>query len=177
MSCLDLIPLTLLPLFMAATNGLSVQERDNLCAQARQESVFDPAAVSPAGARGWGQFMRPTWGDWGPRVGCPEWDQAFDPRCNMQAQREYMSLLRRATICQGRLSNEPWALAYACYNAGLGWIRKERRLCASRVHLGCDPTRWFDNVEHTCVRHDRSCEETRTYNRRIRQYGAREMGQ
>ena len=173
-TCLSLIPMALLPLFMAATDGMSDQERGNLCAQAQQESRFDPDAVSRSGARGWGQFMRPTWGDIGPRVGCPEWAQAFVPECNMAAQRDYMTTLLRTKICQGNNPRERWALAYACYNAGLGWIRKERRLCAGPLHPGCDPSYWFDNVERTCLRAESSCQETRGYNLRIRGYGARE---
>ena len=175
MNCLELIPTVLLSSFMTATAELAEQERVNLCAQARQESVFDPSAVSRAGARGWGQFMRPTWGDIGPVVGCPEWIQAFDVECNMAAQVHYMGILLESTICQGKESNEPWAIAFSCYNAGLGWIRKERRLCAGPLHPDCDPTRWFGNVEHTCLRAESSCHETRTYNVRIRQYGAKEV--
>lgn len=174
MSCLALIPALLLGPFLSATDGLSEQARENLCAQARQESIFDPLAVSRAGARGWGQFMRPTWGDVGPQVGCPDWAEAFDAACNMAAQRRYMATLRRSGICQGGEPVERWALAFACYNAGLGWIRRERRLCAGPLHPGCDPARWFDHVERTCLRGAASCHETRVYNARIRAYGARE---
>ena len=175
MNCLALIPALLLSPFLEATEGLSDQERENLCAQARQESVFVPTAVSPAGARGWGQFMRPTWGDVGKTVGCPEWDQAFDAPCNMAAQRRYMMTLLRSRICQGDDAAERWALAFSCYNAGLGWVRKERRLCAGPLHPDCDPSRWFENVAQTCLRNASSCHETRTYNERIRGYGAREI--
>ena len=175
MDCLSLIPSILLATFLSATEGMTEQQRENLCAQARQESVFDPLAVSPAGARGWGQVMPPTWKvDVGPAVNCPEWIQAFDADCNMRGQRWYMSLLLRSRICQGKNSLEKWAIAYACYNAGLGWIRKERRLCAGPLHPGCDSARWFEHVETTCVRNVSSCRETRIYNERIRQYGARE---
>ena len=173
MGCLALIPTVLLPLFMAATDGLTDQARENLCAQARQESAFDPDAVSRAGARGWGQFMRPTWGDVGPRVDCPGWERAFDPACNMKAQADYMDLLLRAAICQGATPLERWHLAWACYNAGLGWVRKERGRCALRP--GCDPRRWVGNVENTCARHPSACSETRTYVVRIKRYGGAEL--
>ena len=176
MTCIELIPVILLGSFMAATEGMAEQERENLCAQARQESVFDPSAVSFAGARGWGQFMRPTWGDVGPVIGCPEWVQAFDVDCNMRAQRHYMAILLRSNICQGADPQEKWALAFACYNAGLGWIRKERKRCAGPLHPDCDPTRWFGHVSETCLRAKSSCHETQVYNERIRQYGAKEMG-
>ena len=176
MNCLALIPALLLPFFETATADLTAQEQVNLCAQVRQESQWIPDAVSPAGARGLTQFMRPTWGDIGPLVGCPEFEQAFDPECSLPAQRRYMSALLRSRICQGDDPAERWALAFACYNAGLGWIRKERRLCAGPLHPNCDPTRWFEHVEATCLRHKSSCHETRVYNQRIRTNGARETG-
>ena len=175
MDCLALIPALLLSPFLEATEDLTAQERVNLCAQARQESVFDPAAVSRSGARGWGQFMRPTWGDVGPVVGCPEWDEAFDAPCNMAAQRRYMESLLRSRICQGDEAVERWAIAYACYNGGAGWRRKERRLCAGPLHPECDPRFWRGHQEDVCVRNSSSCHETRTYIERIRGYGAREI--
>lgn len=184
MGCLALIPALLFGPFMAATEGMSEQARKNLCAQARQESVFDPGAVSRAGARGWGQFMRPTWGDVGKLVGCPDWSQAFDASCNMAAQRRYMETLLRSGHCTGGRWKDPsgdvgivrerWALAFACYNAGMGWIRRERRLCSGPLHPKCDPGRWFGHVEEVCLRGRAACHETRVYNARIRAYGARE---
>ena len=176
MTCLEeLAARGLLAAFSLVNGDLTEQQQENLCAQIKQESVFVADAVSPAGARGLTQFMRPTWGDVGPVIGCPEFDQAFNPDCSLRAQRQYMETLIRSRICQGDSSNEPWALAYSCYNAGLGWIRKERRLCAGPLHPNCDPSKWFDNVENTCLRSASSCHETQTYNVRIRQYGAREI--
>ena len=142
MNCLELIPALLLPLFLAATERCHVmrQERVNLCAQIRQESVFKPDAVSRSGARGLGQFMRPTWRDEGPDVGCPEWEQAFDATCNMAAQRQYMEkLIHSRESVRATTPIERWALGFACYNAGLGWVRKERRLCAGPLHPGAIP--------------------------------------
>ena len=173
MDCLSLIPTLLLAIFLQTTDGLSAPERENLCAQARQESMFIPDAVSRSGARGWGQFMRPTWGDVGPRVGCPGWDRAFDPRCSMLAQAEYMDVLLRTGICQGIAPLERWHLAWACYNAGLGWVRKERSRCA--LLPGCDPRRWVGNVETTCARSPSACRETRDYVVRIKRYGGVEI--
>ena len=175
MTCISLIPALLLSPFLRATDGLIAQERENLCAQARAESLFDPSAVSRSGARGWGQFMRPTWREEGARVGCPEWDQAFDPLCNMSAQRNYMRKLLRSRICQGDDPADRWAIAYACYNGGAGWRRKERRLCAGPLHPECDPSRWWGHQETVCVRNASACHETRTYNERIRRYGATEI--
>ena len=177
-SCISLmIPTLLTTTFLTVNGDLPHQYQVNLCAQVQQESLWQPDAVSPVGARGLTQFMPPTWPDYGPRVGCPDFEQAFDPECSLRAQRLYMGDLLASRICQGDGSVEKWALAYACYNAGLGWIRKERRLCAGPLHPKCDPSRWFDNVEHTCRRRASSCHETRTYNERIRINGAREMVQ
>ena len=175
MNCLALIPALLLPLFQAATEGMTEQQQVNLCAQVRQESQWTPDAVSPAGARGLSQFMRPTWGDIGPLVDCSGFDRAFDPDCSLRAQRRYMRALLQSRICQGSTPLERWATAFACYNAGLGWVRKERRLCAGPLHPDCDPDRWtWDGVSTVCLRSRSACHETRTYVERIHGYGARE---
>jgi len=40
--------------------------------------------------------------------------------------------------------------ADAAYNGGLGGVNKERRACGLRH--GCDPQKWFGNVEHVCLK-------------------------
>jgi len=42
------------------------------------------------------------------------------------------------------------AFSYAAYNGGIGGVLSDRRLCAGT--LGCDPGRWFGNVEHTSLK-------------------------
>lgn len=42
------------------------------------------------------------------------------------------------------------AFTDAAYNGGLGGVQSERRACA--VVQGCDPRRWFDHVEHRCLK-------------------------
>lgn len=42
------------------------------------------------------------------------------------------------------------AFADAAYNGGLGGVQKERRACGLKA--GCDPQRWFGNVEQTCMK-------------------------
>ena len=176
MNCLALVPEVLLSFFLSVNGDLSPQQQENLCAQIRQESQWLPGAVSPAGARGLAQFMRSTAGDIGPAVGCPEWGQAFDPGCSIAMQREYMSRLLRSRIAVGNSPIERWHLAVASYNAGLGWIRKERRLCAGPLHPDCDPQRWtWDGVSTVCLRSKPACRETRHYVEAIfDRYGAKE---
>ena len=83
-----------------------------------QESRFDPAAVSPAGAQGIAQFMPQTATTRG-------LTNAFEP---LEALRESASYLRELrTTFRGRLG-----LAAAAYNAGPGqveaWLAGRRRL-------------------------------------------------
>lgn len=41
------------------------------------------------------------------------------------------------------------AMSDLAYNAGLGRVYKDRRLC--KIKKNCDPDKWFDNVEKTCT--------------------------
>ena len=83
-----------------------------------QESRFDPAAVSPAGAQGIAQFMPQT-------AAMRGLANAFEP---LEALRESASYLRELrTTFRGNLG-----LAAAAYNAGPGqveaWLGRRRRL-------------------------------------------------
>jgi soluble lytic murein transglycosylase-like protein len=79
-------------------------------AQVRAESAFDTRAVSPVGAKGLGQFMNPTWVEWG------KGHDPFNPEANIDAQIRYMKwLLARVTT---------WDLAFAAYNWGIGNVLK-----------------------------------------------------
>lgn len=99
-----------LPLAMQAGARYGVRP-ELLIAQLRQESRFNPKAVSPAGARGIAQFMPATWKEYGGGA------DPFDPAAGIDAQARYMrDLLRQFG------GNE--ALALAAYNAGPGRVRK-----------------------------------------------------
>lgn len=46
--------------------------------------------------------------------------------------------------------HERWAFALAGYNGGAAGVLKERLLCQNTV--GCDPSRWWNNVEKTSTK-------------------------
>ncbi|MCC6912458.1 MAG: transglycosylase SLT domain-containing protein [Rhodospirillaceae bacterium] len=94
-------------------------------AQLYQESRLDPAAVSPAGARGLAQFMPATWREIARQLdlgGSPHDEIAID------AGAYYMAKLRR-TWRRDRSSLERNQLAQASYNAGAGNILKAQSYC------------------------------------------------
>ena len=81
-----------------------------LKAQVKQESRFNPKAVSPVGAKGLAQFMPPTWKEWGR-------GDVFDPEQNLLAQAKYMNWLMHTL--KGNKD-----LALAAYNWGIGRIQR-----------------------------------------------------
>ncbi len=94
-------------LFRAAGAAYGIQP-SVLAAVAKTESAFDPAAVSPAGARGLMQFMPATAGEMGV--------DPLDPASAIDGAARYLSSnLRRF----GSLE-----LALAAYNAGPGAVQK-----------------------------------------------------
>jgi hypothetical protein len=46
------------------------------------------------------------------------------------------------------------AFADAAYNGGMGGVQSDRRLCGMKA--GCDPQKWFGNVEATCTKSKRA---------------------
>lgn len=99
----------------AQVSGLSEQI---ITAQLKQESNFNPNAVSPAGAMGLAQFMPATWAQYG------EGD-AFDPEASIDAQGRYMKVLMDIVEpMAGGDQSEQVKLALAAYNAGPGNVQK-----------------------------------------------------
>lgn len=126
-------------------------------AQLYQESRFNPAAISPAGARGLAQFMPATWNDVVRQMGIagsPHDDIAID------AGAYYMAKLRRVWTSD-RAQLERNELAQASYNAGAGNILKAQRLCG-------DARLWHTIQEClSLVTGPRNAAETKTYVVRI----------
>ena len=96
-----------------------------IAAQLYQESGFNPAAVSPTGARGIAQFEPESFArsgrdETGRGVASPD-----DPADAIMAQGRYMCALARQAQHSG-LPGDPVALALAGYNAGWGAVEKYR---------------------------------------------------
>lgn len=93
-------------------------------AQIRQESGFNPNAVSPAGAIGIAQFMPGTAAGLGL--------DPTDPHASLRAAAEYMA--QESAKYQGN-----YALALAAYNAGDGAVQSAFLRCGN-TWLSCTPT-------------------------------------
>lgn len=105
----------------AAAAGCAGLSPALLATQLQQESGFDPAAVSPAGAQGIAQFIPGTWLTWGGDTDGDGDASAFDPEDAITAQGRLMcDLLRRAAV--SGLDGDPVQLALAGYNAGWGAV-------------------------------------------------------
>lgn len=108
-----------------------------LVAQMFQESGFNPAAGSWAGARGLMQVMPRT----ARQVGVS--GDLLDPETSIRAGVRYLDWLRDRFEEDLAVQDRMW-FTLAAFNAGTGHVRDARRLAA---RLGLDPDRWFDNVE------------------------------
>jgi soluble lytic murein transglycosylase-like protein len=82
-----------------------------LKAQVKQESRFNPKAVSKAGAKGLAQFMPATWNEWGK-------GDVFNPEASISAQARYMAWLIK--YYKGDINK-----ALAGYNYGIGNVNKK----------------------------------------------------
>ncbi len=107
-----------------------------LVAQMYQESRFDPAQVSLAGASGLMQLVPRTARELG--VG-----DVHDPESSIEGGAKYMRWLLDRYDPKLPLATR-LRFTLASYNAGRGHVFDARRLAR---RLGLDPARWEDNVE------------------------------
>lgn len=120
-------------------------------AQIAAESGFRADAVSPAGAKGWAQFMDGTWAYAIRRGWVPPGASPFDPVSAVLAQRGYMGFCE--AYCEGF---EP---GLGGFNAGPGWIRKAQWIAKS---MGMTDSRaWLRTLPR--VTGERNAGETRGY--------------
>ncbi len=130
--------------------------------QIEQESGWGPNAKS-AFANGLAQFTPATaqWisGAYPKELGHAD---AFNPEWAIRAlvtydERLYAGL-SAATEC------DRWAFALSAYNGGLGWVVRDRALCAA---AGCTPAVWFGGVDSYTARSAAAARENRAYPKRI----------
>ena len=107
-----------------------------IVAQMYQESRFNPAATSHAGAEGLMQIM-PTTAE---TIGG---NNLSDPATSIKIGVKYLSILRDQFEDSLLLEDRTW-FSLASYNAGFGRVKQAREKAAK---MGLDPNRWFGNVE------------------------------
>ncbi len=132
-----------------------------IAAQLHQESGWRADAKS-AFANGLAQFT-PATAAWLPDV-CPQVGEAdpWDPTWSIRAAVCYDAYLYRAVRAIDEC--ERWAMTLSAYNGGLGWVRRDAALAASK---GANPAVWFGSVELWTARAAWAREENRAYPRRI----------
>jgi len=105
----------------------------------RQESRFDPAALSPAGARGLMQIMPPTAsfisGDRSLKTAGKS--QLYDPRLNLSLAQKYVGDLLDEKPIHGNL-----VMLAAAYNGGIGNLVRWRR----RIDSERDPLLFLESI-------------------------------
>lgn len=105
-------------------------------AQIKQESAFVPTAQSKVGAKGLAQFMPGTWDEWG------KGQDITNPEASIDAMCRYMARLLS-------ISNGDYAAAQACYNWGMGNVRKARAKSATawRAELPFETSHYLEQIE------------------------------
>jgi cell wall-associated NlpC family hydrolase len=106
------VPLIRLAVTSAACPALT---ESVLAAQLKQESNFNPRAVSPAGAQGIAQFMPGTWPNWGQDENGDGVASPWEPEDAIPAAARYDCAISAQV---GQVPGDPAGLILAGYNAG-----------------------------------------------------------
>lgn len=77
------------------------------------------------------------------------WEDRYDPGYQLTAIVEMTHGLWRRVPPAADVTSQ-WAFTLSSYNGGVGGLLQDRRLCANAP--GCDPTRWFGNIETHSVK-------------------------
>lgn len=134
-----------------------------MAAQIEQESAWSATAQS-AYAQGLAQFT-PSTAAWisGAYPSSLKANQPFNPAWALRALVQYDFWLAAragaADECHG------WAMLLSAYNGGLGWLNRDKNLCAAET--SCNERLWFGNVELYTARSAAAMRENRAYPRRI----------
>ncbi|WP_038195522.1 transglycosylase SLT domain-containing protein [Vibrio nigripulchritudo] len=129
-----------------------------LKSQLYQESLLNPIAVSHVGASGLGQFMPETWKEVSGKLGF-DGVSVFSEEHNIEAAAFYMAS-RISVWSSPRPMSDRLSLAWACYNAGCGWILQAQKLCGN-------PTPYKDIIKCLPQVTGKHSKETITYVERI----------
>lgn len=127
-------------------------------AQLWQESRLDPFAESPAGARGIGQFMKPTWNKWSIKAGYEKYSRTSS-EASIYTAALYMGwLIGQWSVPRPKIDR--YCLAMASYNSGLG------NILDAQVKAG-DPPLYADIIDSLPHITGRNAIETIDYVRKI----------
>ncbi len=86
-------------------------------------------------------------GQYGPELAGWSWDNVYQ-RPDLQLRAVVLMSRDSAKVFRGSAG---WlAFGDAGYNGGIAGVQKERRAC--KLSTGCDPSRWFANVEDHCLK-------------------------
>lgn len=121
-----------------------------------EESGFDPAALSSAGARGLMQVMPATADELGMR-------DIHEPANGIHAGVAYLHYLRERFESTLPVAERTW-FAIAAYHLGYARVESARRKAADR---GLDPDRWSGNVERVMQSLSRGNAHARAYWRTV----------
>lgn len=132
-------------------------------AEIAAESLFDPKAVSPAGAEGLAQFMPPTWKQVCKALHYPITASPFDPLLAIPAGAYYLARMRSAWWMGPRSEDDRRRLSQASYNAGLGTILKAQK----KANNALDYARIVAQLDKVS---GKRADETRGYVERIERY-------
>lgn len=75
-----------------------------------------------------------------------EWDNRYDATYQLRTM-VLMDKFNYGKISWAADKDERVAMAFASYNGGLGGLLSDRAVC--QITPGCDPSKWFGNIEHT----------------------------
>jgi hypothetical protein len=78
-----------------------------------------------------------------------QWPDRFDPKMQLKALVAYDRNLFHS-ITFGTTSDDKLQFMFAAYNGGLGGLINDRHVCMATK--GCDPSKWFGNVENTSLK-------------------------